>query len=190
MTDREFEQFFREQFTPLSSLAYSVVKDRDEAKDIVQHVFLNFWQKRHELQVKGTYNGYFYRSVLNASLTRLKQQKKLTAIQEAPPQMAVNGIEQVQEDFISRQLQAAISDLPPVCQKVFRLSRFSDLSNKEIAEQLNISVKAVEKHITKALKSLREAMEPHKAHYFESLALLFLLINIRMGWGFFNQICH
>ena len=73
---------------------------------------------------------------------------------------------------IRKLLDKAINDLPPVCQQVFRLSRFSDLSNREIADELDISVKAVEKHITKAFKVLRESLLPYKKDYSSSLMML------------------
>lgn len=61
------------------------------------------------------------------------------------------------EESVSR----AILVLPPACRLVFTLSRYDDLKNAEIADQLNISIKAVEKHITKALKILRENLKEH-----------------------------
>ena len=45
MTDRDFEIFFKDHFNALANLSYSVIKDKDDARDIVQHVFVNFWQK-------------------------------------------------------------------------------------------------------------------------------------------------
>jgi RNA polymerase sigma-70 factor (ECF subfamily) len=184
MTDREFEQFFREQFKALSNLAYSVLKDNDEAKDTVQQVFLNFWRKRSELQVRGTLKSYFYRSVLNASITRYKQHKRLARIDDAPVLLAAETDDHSNKEYINRQLHKAISELPPVCQQVFRLSRFSDLSNKEIAEELNISVKAVEKHITHALKTLRKSLNPFKQQYNEAVVVQLFIMGMYYKVGF------
>jgi RNA polymerase sigma-70 factor (ECF subfamily) len=184
MTDREFEQFFREQFKALSNLAYSVLKDKDEAQDTVQHVFVNFWQKRNELQVRGTLKSYFYKSVLNASISRYKQHKRLTRMEDAPVLFASETNDQSHTEQINRQLHKAISELPPVCEQVFRLSRFSDLSNKEIAEELNISVKAVEKHITRALKTLRKTLYPFKQHYIEALVIQLFILEMCKEVGF------
>ena len=62
---------------------------------------------------------------------------------------------------LSEKIQASVANLSPQCREVFRMSRFDDLPNKEIAQKLDISVKAVEANITRALKSLREELSPY-----------------------------
>jgi RNA polymerase sigma-70 factor (ECF subfamily) len=159
MTGPEFEKFFREEFNSLSNLAYTVVKDTDEARDVVQQVFLNYWQRREFIEIRGSAKGYFYKAVINTSINRFKKSRNLTPIETLQPEKFIE--EPAEEDNRMRDhLHSIISDLPPVCQQVFRMSRFTDMTNKEIAEKLDISVKAVEKHITKAMKTLREKLMP------------------------------
>lgn len=163
MTGSEFEKFFREEFNSLSNLAYTVVKDTDEARDVVQQVFLNYWQRRESFEIRGSAKGYFYKAVLNTSINRLKQARNLTSIETLQPDKFVE--EPAEENTkIRDHLHQTINNLPPVCQQVFRLSRFTNMTNKEIAEEMDISVKAVEKHITKAMKVLREKLKPFMAH--------------------------
>jgi RNA polymerase sigma-70 factor, ECF subfamily len=160
MTDPEFELFFREEFNSLSNLAYTVVKDMDEARDVVQQVFLNYWQRRDGIEIRGSVKGYFYKAVLNTSINRLNQAKRLTSIETLQSDRISEEPAEEDHGWMRDHLHKAINDLSPVCQQVFRYSRFTDMTNKEIAEEMNISVKAVEKHITKALKILREQLMP------------------------------
>jgi RNA polymerase sigma-70 factor (ECF subfamily) len=160
MTGSEFETLFREQFNSLSNLAYTVVRDTDEARDVVQQVFLNYWQRREVIKIQGSAKGYFYRAVLNTALTRVNRAKRFAPISSAQTEKLAEEYAEEDNSQVHGHLHNAISELPPVCQQVFRLSRFSDLTNKEIAEEMSISVKAVEKHITKALKALRERLKP------------------------------
>ncbi len=173
MTGPEFEKFFREEFNSLSNLAYTVVKDTDEARDVVQQVFLNYWQRRESIEIRGSAKGYFYKAVLNTSINRLKQSRNLAPIETIQHDQLVE--EPVEEDTRMRDhLHRTINDLPPVCQQVFRLSRFTNMTNKEIAEEMDISVKAVEKHITKAMKVLREKLKPLMANNYLMMWLIAL----------------
>ncbi len=159
MTGPEFEKFFHEEFNSLSNLAYTVVKDTDEARDVVQQVFLNYWQRREYIEIRGSAKGYFYKAVLNTSINRLKQSRNLAPIETLQHDKLVEETAEDDTRMFER-LHRTINDLPPVCRQVFRLSRFTDMTNKEIAEEMDISVKAVEKHITKAMKVLREKLKP------------------------------
>ena len=180
MTGPEFEKFFREEFNSLSNLAFTVVKDTDEARDVVQQVFLNYWQRRDSIEIRGSAKGYFYKAVLNTSITRLKQSRSLTPIETVQHDKLIE--EPVEEDTRMRDhLHRTINDLPPVCQQVFRLSRFTDMSNKEIAEEMDISVKAVEKHITKAMKVLREKLKPLMANNYLMMWLIGILCYFWMN---------
>ena len=62
---------------------------------------------------------------------------------------------------IERIIQQTLDELPPQCRKVFLLSRFEEKKNREIAEELNISVKVVEKHITKGLRIFKVALKDY-----------------------------
>jgi RNA polymerase sigma-70 factor, ECF subfamily len=175
MNDKEFEKVFREHFTSLTNLAYTVVKNGDVAKDVVQQVFIRLWQIRNETTIQRSIKSYLYRAVVNASLNHVSKEKRFTSIevQKVEPMVDAENIHDLEQakNFKDAKVQEAISELSPVCREVFQLSRFSDLTNKEIAVELSISVKAVEKHISKALKILREKLKPLMS--VETVLLLF-----------------
>ncbi len=187
MTDRDFEIFFKDHFNALANLSYSVIRDKDDARDIVQHVFVTFWQKRNEIVIRGTLKSYLYKSVLNASITRFNQNKKVIRLPESEAHYIPEQNDQPDNESIRKLLDKALNELPPVCQQVFRLSRFSDMSNREIAEEMDISVKAVEKHITKAFKVLRESLLPYKKDYSSGLMMLLICIFFMEQVGFYKQ---
>ncbi len=188
MTGPELEKFFRGEFNSLSNLAYTVVKDTDEARDVVQQVFLNYWQRRESIEIRGSAKGYFYKAVLNTSINRLKKARTLMPIETLQQDKFVE--EPAEDDTQMRDhLHRTINELPPVCQQVFRLSRFTNMTNKEIAEEMDISVKAVEKHITKAMKVLREKLIPLMAGNYLMMWLIGLLCYFLMnqvGYLLFN----
>jgi RNA polymerase sigma-70 factor, ECF subfamily len=180
MNDKEFEIVFREHFTPLSNLAYTVVRNTDIAKDVVQQVFLKFWQIRDEVSIQSSVKSYLYRAVVNTSLNHIKKEKRFTSIEiqhiDTVYGQPETPSEVLAENTVEDKVHNAIKELPPMCREVFQMSRFSDLTNKEIAEELNITVKTVEKHITKAMKMLREKLQPLMG--MEIIILLFFIVLI------------
>ena len=162
MTEPEFEHIFREYFSVLCNVAYPVVKDKDIAKDIVQQVFLKLWDNRNNYQIHSSVRSYLHRAVVNTSLNYLesnKESKTITINQAVEAISDSEPIDNTHNEHLQYKITEAVKALPAQCQIVFSLSRYSEMSNKEIAEHLGISVKAVEKHITKALKELRENLK-------------------------------
>lgn len=188
MTEQEFEILFHEQFKPLCNLAFTVVSDLDASKDIVQQVFINYWQFRDRTTIRGSVKGYLYRSVVNASINHLNRSKRHMPLGSQLAESLVDT--EANEDMSNthREVQKAIAGLPPVCQKVFMLSRFSELTNREIAEELGVSVKAVEKHVSKAFKTLRERLKPLiDAEFSLSIMITALPCSI-LGVGFLTRL--
>lgn len=164
MSEQDFETLFKCQFTSLCNLAFTVVKNADVAKDMVQHVFIKLWHKQQHLNIHGPIEAYLYRMVINTSLNHIEKEKKYTRWEDHPIQVSELTVDAKENSNAiedrENKVRNAINELPPQCQTVFSLSRFENLSNKEIAGHLGISVKAVEKHITVALKTLRVKLRP------------------------------
>jgi len=164
MSEKDFEILFKSQFSSLCNLAFTVVKNADVAKDMVQQVFIKLWHKQQHLNIHGPIEAYLYRMVINTSLNHIEKQKKYIRWEDHPIQVSELTVDAKENsnaiEVRENKVRNAINELPPQCQTVFSLSRFENLSNKEIAGHLGISVKAVEKHITVALKTLRVKLRP------------------------------
>jgi RNA polymerase sigma-70 factor (ECF subfamily) len=159
--DNTLKIIFQMYHSPLCSTVFRMVQDREVAKDIVQEVFIRFWHKHNSLPQELDLKAYLYKSAINGALNYLKKTKRIQ-------QDSLEGIEEIEEpqqiessmqlDDLQQSLNYTIEGLPPVCKTVFMLSRFDEMPNRQIADYLQISLKSVEKHITKALKTLRSTL--------------------------------
>lgn len=160
-----FEQVFRQYYQPLCRHALPLIKDLDEAEEVVQQVFFNIWNKRGELQVSSSIKSYLYRAVHNDCLNRLKHGKIKSLYAEdykkSQGGSADDASKTLQAKELGRHIQEALNQLPEQCGHVFRLSRFENLKYAEIAQELGISVKTVENHMGKALKLMREQLKDY-----------------------------
>lgn len=157
--ERIFEETFRKYYQSLCNYANSILKEMDEAEEVVQHLFLSIWEKRSDLEISISLKSYLYRAVHNHCLNRIKHLK----IREEYQQYATNfydasyeSVSQtVMKNELEQKIEEAIKKLPEQCQLIFRMSRFEELKYHEIAAQLDLSPKTVENQIGKALKILR-----------------------------------
>jgi RNA polymerase sigma-70 factor (family 1) len=162
---KAYEHVFHTYYQSLCNYACSMLKDIDEAEEVVQNVFFNIWSKRESLQINTSIKSYVYRAVHNDSLNKIKHGKVRAVYAEDYKSSMSGGFEDsaklLDAKELGKQINAAIAGLPEQCGNVFRLSRFENLKYSEIAEQLNISVKTVENHMGKALKILRGELKDY-----------------------------
>lgn len=173
--ERMFEQVFKENFKNLYAYACTIVKDEGTAKEIVQQSFLNLWQKREKIRSPQLLTRYLYKSVYNAALNHLNHLKVRAAYRQHYVQHAEKAItasEQLQQKEMEQRITEAYGELPEKSRLVFQLSRYEGLKYAEIAHKLQVSEKAVEKHMTRALKIFRYKLK-------EYLPFLFLLCIIQ-----------
>ena len=154
-----FEQVFKTHYKNLHAYAFTMLKDQDEAEEMVQQVFFKLWERSEHLSFSGSIAAYLYRAVHNESLNFIKHQKVKAGHQLHVAYSMKNKSEQAQSKMIRKELEnkfrEALNELPEQCRTVFQLSRFEDMKYREIADKLDISVKTVENHMGKALKLLR-----------------------------------
>lgn len=159
--DRAIEHLFRKHYTLVTRAVYRVLSDRAVAEDIAQEVFLDLWRKREKLTITSSLPAYLHRAAVNRTLNYLRDQKMKFAEDEKMPELrsaAPAPYENMAAAELQKKINAAVDSLPERCRAVFSLSRFEDMSYKEIAERLNISVKTVENQVSKALGVLRRAV--------------------------------
>ncbi len=164
--DRQaLELLFKTHYAPLCRFAKNILKDKDQAEDMVQEVFLKIWDKRHELKVSSSLKAYLFMAVKNHCLNTLKLNERknwLDEDMENDTLLSNNEVEsKLNAKHLNEKIQQAIDLLPEKCKLTFQLSRHEEMSYKEIAELMNVSVKTVENQMGKALAFLRKNLLPY-----------------------------
>jgi len=165
-----FEQFFQNSYMRLLNYASLFISDREIAADMVQEAFIHFWDKRFNLQSDKSIEALIFTSVRNRCLNYLRDrqtyQKHIDKYTGEVEEMQfliqydfLENEEESVEELLARELSNALDLLPEKCKKVFLLSKLEGKKQKEIASELGISLKAVEKHIATAKTKLREQLE-------------------------------
>jgi RNA polymerase sigma-70 factor (ECF subfamily) len=161
-----FRQIFDRQYPLLLSDIYRLIPDEGTCKDLAQELFVDLWNKREQLDIHTSLRAYLRRAAVNKALNYIKATRRIQ-LDDAEdlghlPDLSESDVQkQEQQDTLEDALHTAIDALPEKCRLVFNLSRFEQLSHREIAEKLGISVKTIENQITKAMKMLRDAMRNH-----------------------------
>lgn len=155
-----FEELFKRFYSPLCAFAYRYTENHDIAEEIVQDAFTYLWENSTRIEIRTTLESYLYGAVRNAALNHLKHMK----VQEKYEAHAKHLELAETTDFAELdELEVAISDalsaLPERCREIFEMNRQQGLKYKEISEKLDISIKTVETQMSRALKSLREALK-------------------------------
>jgi len=155
--ERAFDFIFREYYKPLVQFSYSIVKEQTAAESIVQDVFIKLWERRETIENVTNLLSYMMVMVRNQCVDFLRKEKSSSKMYAAL-RMEESGNtteEQISLNEFEEKLLKSIMNLPERCRKAMEMSRFEGFSNKEIAEQMQISVKGVEALIGRALKLLR-----------------------------------
>lgn len=154
-----FERLFRRYYRSLCEYARSILGDSEMAEDVVQEVFIYFWNNRHVINIHLSVKSYLYTAVRHGALNVLKKQvierkhcPQLTEFVEFLQTSEYSDEERVE---IIR-IRKVLTELPKQCLKVFLMSAVDGKKYQEIAEELDISVNTVKTHIRKAYRLIRE----------------------------------
>ena len=149
---------FRLYYAPLCSHVIRFVYSKQVAEDIVGDIFCRFWDDRIFQKINTSYRAYLFKSVRHSAYNYIKSQLSRTSAFERPAagQDCPDPCEILQYDELYQVLDETINSLPQQCKKVFILSRMENKRYQEISQELDISVKAIEAHISKALRILRK----------------------------------
>lgn len=155
------KKIFDEHYNTVFHAIYRIVSDKNTAEDLSQDVFMRLWEKRHQIIINGSIGAYIRRMAINEGLGYLRKHRRyeVEEIQDQHSPLTSSGEDVYMDGELEQQIQQAIATLPPRCKTVFVLSRFEELSYKEIGEKLDISPKTVENQISKALKIMRTALK-------------------------------
>jgi len=157
-----FTTLYNRYWDKLYAVAFNRLADEFEAEEAVQNIFLDLWKRKETITLTHTLSTYLSAAIKYHVFTRLAQIRREKLRAEQLKIGVVVGkettAEWLSEKELKKQLEQGINALPEKCKIVFLLSREQNLTNKQIAEELNISEKTVEGHITKALNNLRGSL--------------------------------
>lgn len=165
-----FKIIFERFNAPMINYAKNFVLDIEQAKDITQDTFISFWENRKKIKSPEALKSFLFKSLKNNCLNCLKH----NTIKEKHKDNVIFEIKKLelqnsdslnktfldfQDSELSKQLDNALKELPDDRRKIFEMSRFDGLKNKEIAEKLNLSVRTVDTQIYRALKQLKDCLK-------------------------------
>ena len=166
------EYLFHEHYEALVRYAITMVKDKDEAEDFTQSVFVDLWNDRHKISIHTSHKAYLYKGVYFKCMNKLKKQKVESKYINQSNFNESYDSDGLIADELQKRINSAISSLPDQCRKIFSMSRFESMKYNEIAEKLSLSPKTVENQMGKALKIMRSSLQEYLT--------LFLLILIEL----------
>lgn len=170
--EASFKVVYNHFYPKLYFFVHEYIPIRDLTEDVVHDTFLTLWKNRLQLKPGTNLNAWLYTVAKNSSLKKIRDEKYRKAIfksvQWSDYELELNAgalskldTSDLSFSEIERIIQTTLDQLPPQCRLVFELSRFGNKKNKEISEELGISVKTVEGHMTKAVKAFRVALKDY-----------------------------
>ena len=174
MTAQEFKILVFPLKDKLYRFSKRILDDTEEAKDIVQEVFIKLWENRSSIIIDRSLKSYLLKSVQNRSLNwlhHLKIQSQYDSYTKDHQILSDSETENyVLHSELEQNLQQALNKIPVVYAQAFRMNRFENLSYPEIAQKLGVSTRTIEVRISKALSILRDELKE------------FLLLGIILFW--------
>lgn len=159
--EKAFEFIFNKYFSQVYRFISSILFDDFLAEDITQSVFLTIWENRENLDPDKNFNNYIFTIAKNKVYRHierliLKNKHELYLVQNSTSYIDLN--DEINKQFLENLLIEIINELPTQRKKIFTLSRFENLSNKEIATLLSVSEKTVSTQISRSLLFIKEKM--------------------------------
>ncbi len=160
--NNKIENIFHQYYSPLCNYATKIISDNTIAEDIVQDLFIQLWENKKLENIENT-ERFLLRSTKYKCIDYLRTKRIDNEISlENLPEIIYTEDNDINEEDIEPLLQYYTSKLPPKTREVFLLSRKSGLTYKEIANDLNISVKTVENQMSRALRIMRELLKDNE----------------------------
>lgn len=177
-----FREFFELYVRKIYQFVLGYIKNKAEAEDITQNIFIKIWESRGSIDISKSFEGFIFTIAHRMVLDHFRRREiKLKLHENFNPGFVdeIIASSMSPEDLLNRhQLESlyerSLRKLPPKRKEIFLLSRHKGLSNKEIAERLGISVKTVENQMTAALSSLRAFFLNSDLN---SLIILYMLVS-------------
>ncbi len=186
-SEKAFREIMDCWYSRLFNFANGYLTNEENSKEVLQDVFLKLWDNRRKLAENTNLNAYLFtltrnrcidiirreRLMLQFQTDKQEEYRRLTENQDALSDPILDDLFVME---IQTEINRVVSALPEQCRNVFVLSRSNGMKNKEIGQTLDLSEKTVESHLTKALKTIRQALE----RKFPGSLNLLLILKIKM----------
>lgn len=153
----EMELLYIRYAPKIRRFAFSLLQDSTEAEDITQDVFLKLWEKRNELDSIGSVDSYLFRMTRNAVLNVIKHRKSVEKFESSGTAPVPSNPE---NDHVNKNIVDSLSEtfksLPENQKRIFMMNRLDDKTYEEIAEEMKISPRTVQYHISRVLKKFKD----------------------------------
>lgn len=162
--------------------AMRFLKSREYAEDVFQDAFTVVWQSRRFINPDASFSSYLYTIMRNRILNQLRNAANEEKLKESILSQALDYTEDTKREVMLNDLKSLIShalqQLTPRQREIFEMSREAQLSHKEIADKLGISVNTVQEHISTSLKLIRTYLIKYSGSEYVDLLLLLICFNI------------
>lgn len=161
--------------------AMRFLKSREYAEDVFQDAFTVVWQSRRFINPDASFSSYLYTIMRNRILNQLRNAANEEKLKESILSQALDYTEDTKREVMLNDLKSLIShalqQLTPRQREIFEMSREAQLSHKEIADKLGISVNTVQEHISTSLKLIRTYLIKYSGSEYVDLLLLLICLN-------------
>lgn len=155
-----FKVLFERYYGRLCAYVFTITHDYAASEDIIQELFIRFWNDRHKIVINDHVLAYLFRASRNSALNYIRGKANRERLQQSITfQESIIDRDFLEEEEFIGFLDECIEALSERSRQVFKLSRIDGLKQKEIAERLNISVKTIKNQIWKSLQYLKSCLE-------------------------------
>ncbi|TDQ80200.1 RNA polymerase sigma factor [Sphingobacterium yanglingense] len=180
--ERSFKLLYDLYWEPLYIHALIMIEDEDLAKDIIQELFIQLWDKKEKIDIRQSLKSYLYTATRNLVISKMRQINRRSRLEEELERgytdFDLNTLKQIEEKDLIRVIDTCIDNLPQKMKEVFVLSRKEHRTTKEIAELLGTAETTVKKQLSNSLKVIRIALE--KLLLFSLLITFFIFFYNRI----------
>ncbi len=171
-SEAAFKELVQHYTKRLYFYAWQYLGDQHMAEDIVQDLFTEIWTKRKTWHPNDTLQGYLLKSIKNRCLRYIQKQRPITGSsiglashgeqdEKIATAVDIQSVARIENTLLANDILEALRALPERCGLIFRMHRFEGISQKEIAKELNISVKTVGNQIQRAVNILYKKLRHH-----------------------------
>ena len=169
--EKAFAYYFNLYFNQIVGFCTEFIKDRDQAKNIAQEAFLKLWLNKEKVQKINGIKAFLYTSAKSDCLNLFRHKKVVhkyfdSSLRKREESLNIEVLNAMNFDTVMLTeledlIEGSVNELPDKCKQVFKMRRVEFKKNKEIAAELDISIKAVEANMTRALKHLKNKLSDY-----------------------------